>query len=80
MPDGLNCRGEADSIGAMSKPEAVLEKYYPGALPILEANGHKLQTEDLWPVTSIRKARLILGWEPQYTFETWLTGHGWKGK
>jgi len=30
------------------------------------------------PVTSIRKAKLVLGWEPRYTFATWLTEYGWK--
>jgi nucleoside-diphosphate-sugar epimerase len=69
-----------DIVAAQSDPGAVLEKYWPGAVEVLKANGFKLSGEHFWPATSIRKARLILGWEPEYTFEVWLTEHGWKRK
>jgi nucleoside-diphosphate-sugar epimerase len=69
-----------DIIAAKTNPEAVVERYFPGAFAVLKANGYKLIWDDFWPVTSIRKAKLILGWEPQYTFETWLGERGWKRK
>jgi nucleoside-diphosphate-sugar epimerase len=70
----------ADILAAVNDPEGVVEKYFPGAVEVLRASGYTPTFDDLWPVTSIRKAKLILGWEPRYTFETWLTEHGWKGK
>jgi nucleoside-diphosphate-sugar epimerase len=69
-----------DIIAAKTNPDAVVEKYFPGAVEVLKANGYKLTWDEFWPVTSIRKAKLILGWEPQYTFETWLGERGWKRK
>jgi UDP-glucose 4-epimerase len=69
-----------DIIAAKTNPEAVVEKYFPSAVEVLKANGYKLTWDEFWPVTSIRKAKLILGWEPQYTFETWLGERGWKKK
>jgi UDP-glucose 4-epimerase len=69
-----------DIIAAKTNPEAVVERHFPGAVEVLKANGYKLTWDEFWPVTSIRKAKLILGWEPQYTFETWLGERGWKRK
>lgn len=69
-----------DIIAAMRKPEAVLERYFPGATEVLKAAGFELHSTHFWPATSIRKAQLILGWAPQYTFETCLREHGWRGK
>lgn len=66
-----------DILVAMSTPEVVLEKYYPGAATIAKARGIKVVSDYFWPVTSIRKARLMLGWEPIYTFEKWLMENGW---
>jgi nucleoside-diphosphate-sugar epimerase len=66
-----------DIIDAFSDPVAVLERIFPGAHAILEQQGFKLNPQHFWPATSIRKAKLILGWEPQYTFEKWLELHGW---
>jgi len=62
----------------MTQPEAVLEKYYPGAVPIVKQRGIKITSDSFWPVAGIRKAKMMLGWEPTFTFETWLTEHGWK--
>jgi UDP-glucose 4-epimerase len=69
-----------DILAAMTDPDGVVEKYFPGAAEVLRASGYKLTRDDFWPVTSIRKAKLILGWEPRYTFESWLMEHGWKRK
>ncbi len=68
-----------DILRAMKKPEEVLEKYYPGALEVLVANGQKCKPLFFWPVTRIRKAKVLLDWAPEYTFEDWLVDHGWKG-
>lgn len=67
-----------DIVAAMADPEAVVEKYWPGAVAVLKTSGFQLTPDAFWPVTSIRKAKLILGWEPEYTFEVWLTERGWK--
>jgi hypothetical protein len=46
----------------------------------VKASGHALTPAHFWPITSIRKAKFVLGWEPRYTFETWLAEHGWQGR
>ncbi len=69
---------ETDIVRALASPQEVSEKYFPGSAKVLERAGQKLLPEMFWPVTSIEKARLLLGWEPQYTFETWLMEHGWE--
>jgi nucleoside-diphosphate-sugar epimerase len=68
----------SDILAAATDPERVVEKYFPGAADILRASGYALRFDDFWPVTRIRKAELILGWEPRYTFERWLIEHGWQ--
>jgi|GEM_PF-1359175 len=69
----------ASDIGqALSDPQAVLEKYYPGATEIVQNAGQKVTRHHFWPITSIRKAKLILGWEPEYSFEVWLRENGWQ--
>jgi nucleoside-diphosphate-sugar epimerase len=67
-----------DVLSALENPEAVIESYYPGACEVLRANGQEFNTEYFWPVTRIRKARQILDWEPEFTFEVWLRDHGWR--
>lgn len=69
-----------DIVAAQTDPEGVVEKYFPGAVEVLKAAGHTLRPDQFWPVTSIRKAKLILGWEPELTFEGWLKSLGWKGR
>jgi len=67
-----------DIIDAFADPVAVLDRIFPGAHAIVEKQGFKLAPQHFWPATSIRKAKLILGWQPQYTFEQWLEMHGWE--
>ena len=43
----------------------------------IDQQGISLTHEHFWPVFSIRKAKLELGWEPQDTFEKWLRETGW---
>jgi len=69
-----------DIVAAMKDPATVLEKHYPGAMEVLKARGIGLKSDDFWPVTSIRKAHLMLGWEPEYTFDVWLKENGWNPK
>lgn len=67
-----------DIVQALSKPTEVLEKYFPGAMEVLDTRKAKLSSSAFWPVTSIRRARLGLGWEPSYAFEQWLLDNGWR--
>jgi len=66
-----------DIVEAMTNPAAVIERYYPGASAVLAAKGLVPTFESFWPVTSIRKARAILGWRPEFTFADWLRQQGW---
>lgn len=80
--------GAADIAKALSDPQAVLEHYYPGATKILEdqskgkskgqGESQAIESKYYWPVTSIRKAKLMLGWQPQWSFEHWLHERGWQ--
>lgn len=84
-----NLKGEVFNIGpktpitgvdigaALHDPAAVLDRYFPGATAFLQERGNAISSANFWPITSIRKAQLILGWEPQYCFETWLREQGW---
>ncbi len=67
-----------DIIDALADPHRVLERHFAGASAILEAHDLSLRSHHFWPVASIRKAKLILGWQPQDTFEKWLTERGWQ--
>lgn len=67
-----------DIVKAQTDPEAVLEKYWPGALKVLSEQNLKLSPNYFWPVVNIDHARRVLGWQPQQTFEKWLCEHGWE--
>lgn len=67
-----------DIAHALAEPAAVLEHYYPGATSILEAAGQPIESKYYWPVTSIRKAQMVLGWTPKWTFTSWLLSQGWQ--
>ncbi len=69
-----------DVIDALTDPHAVLERQFPGASEILAKHGSPLRSDHFWPVTSIRKARLILGYQPRDTFARWLREKGWPGR
>lgn len=87
-----NLRGEVFTIGpktpltskdilaGVKDPDGVVERYFPGATETLRASGCQLSCDHLWPVTSIRKAGMMLGWAPRYTFESWLVEHGWESR
>jgi nucleoside-diphosphate-sugar epimerase len=67
-----------DIVVAMNDPYAVVEKYWPGASEVLRAQDAKLTSEDFWPVTRIEKAKHLLGWQPEFTFEKYLESLGWR--
>lgn len=69
-----------DIVKALTDPAAVLEHYYPGATQVLLNAGQTLDSKYFWPVTSIRKANVMLGWAPQWTLGHWLVSQGWQGK
>jgi UDP-glucose 4-epimerase len=68
----------SDIPQALADPALVLEKYFPGCFAVLERLKIQLSSGDLFPATRIDKARRLLGWEPQWTFSTWLSSVGWK--
>jgi nucleoside-diphosphate-sugar epimerase len=67
----------ADIAEAVVDPERALERHYPGAGSVLRRLGIPLTSENFWPVTRTRRAKLLLGWEPLVTFEQWLRENGW---
>lgn len=68
----------SDILHAAQDPAAVLENHFPGSVAVMERAGFPLSPEMFWPVTSVEKARRLLGWEPRYTFASWLADHGWQ--
>lgn len=69
---------QSDIVQAMDDPVAVAQKYWPGAVDVLERNGIVLVREQFWPVTRIDRAKRVLGWKPEVTFETFLRSLGWQ--
>jgi nucleoside-diphosphate-sugar epimerase len=67
-----------DIVKAQTDPEAVLEKYWPGAQKVLLEKHLKAAPHDFWPPLNIDHARRVLSWEPESTFEGWLRAQGWK--
>lgn len=69
---------QRDVNEALSNPNAVLERLWPGCLPLLEKHGLLAKPSHFWPVTRIDRAKRTLGWQPQHTFEAFLLSLGWK--
>lgn len=67
-----------DIVQAANDPFGVVEKHWPGSAELLRAKGDSLPYEEFWPVTRIDKAKQVLGWRPEYTFEKYLKSLGWK--
>ena len=67
----LNQLTSQDVVKGLTDPEAVLEKHYPGSVELLKKADVPIRPA-LWPVTRIDRARQILGWVPQYTFNDYL--------
>lgn len=63
---------QQDVNNALEDPWPVLEKYWPGCRKVLETPGKKPKYMHFWPVAPITKAKRMLGWQPQVTFETVL--------
>ncbi|MCZ7643811.1 MAG: NAD(P)-dependent oxidoreductase [Planctomycetota bacterium] len=73
----LTCQDIEAAVGG--DPYAVVEKHWPGSAEFLRARGIELPAQCFWPVTRIDKARRVLGWRPEVTFESWLREQGWNG-
>jgi UDP-glucose 4-epimerase len=56
-----------DIVRGLRDPEGVLEKYWPGSVPLLKAAGYSIPPI-LWPVADIIKAKQVLGWRPSWGF------------
>ncbi len=59
---------------------AILERHWPGCGAALRARGLEPKPQFFWPVTRIDKAKLMLGWQPEATFEKFLGSLGWLRK
>jgi len=68
-----------DIVQAASDPYGVVDRYWPGASQVLKTKGVSLEHRHFWPVTRIDRAKRILGWRPEATFETYLESLGWRG-
>jgi nucleoside-diphosphate-sugar epimerase len=66
-----------DIVAAQSAPQQVIEKYWPGAMKVLLDQNLSPQPGNFWPPLNIDRARRVLGWRPEHTFENWLRGQGW---
>ena len=62
----------ADVLESFTDYDGVVEKHFPGATKLLEEAGRHYGRAALWPVAKIDRARALLGWEPQWTFQTLL--------
>jgi len=67
----LNRLTQQDVVQGLTDPEVVLEKHYPGSVELLKKASIPIRPV-LWPVTRIDKARQILEWTPQFTFDDYL--------
>jgi nucleoside-diphosphate-sugar epimerase len=69
---------QSDILEGIQNPSVPLEKHYPGATAILEREGLPIEPAQYYSVCSIRRAKLLLGWTPHFTFESWLRLKGWQ--
>jgi len=67
----LNRLTPQDVVQSLTDPEGILEKHYPGSVELLQKANVPIRPV-LWPVTRIHRARQVLGWIPQYTFDDYL--------
>jgi UDP-glucose 4-epimerase len=56
----------------------VLERHWPGCRSVLNDRIGSPTRDHFWPVLPIDKARLILSWKPEHSFESLLKQLGWK--
>jgi nucleoside-diphosphate-sugar epimerase len=62
---------ETDWPELESAPDAVIERYYPGALELLAEHG--LAVPKVHTLYDIHKAVTVLGYDPEYNFDQFLT-------
>ena len=72
-------RGEALAAACQRNMWTVLERHWPGCGEVLHARGLEPRAEFFWRVARIDKAKLMLGWQPEATFEKFLRHLGWRG-
>ena len=70
---------QRDVNDAHDDPWAVLERHWPGCRPVLEQHGQEPRFDHFWPVARIDKAKLMLDWQPESRFDTYLRHLGWTG-
>ena len=68
----------ADIVQAASDPDAVIDRYWPGAWNALLAADVTLTHNYFWPVTRIERSRAVLGWRPKVAFTDYLISIGWQ--
>jgi nucleoside-diphosphate-sugar epimerase len=61
-----------DIVASRKDYDAVIEKHFPGATELIEKAESRHRKAELWPVATIDRARALLGWEPEWTFATFL--------
>jgi UDP-glucose 4-epimerase len=61
-----------DMLAAQNAPQDVIEKYWPGAMKVLLDQNLSPQPNHFWPAVSIDRARCVLGWQPERTFDAVL--------
>lgn len=69
---------QADVNEGTISPETVVERHYPGAVEVLKNEGLAVASSNFYSVCSIRRAKVLMDWEPNFTFEDWLKLKGWK--
>lgn len=69
---------QRDTNDAQTDPSAVLERYWPGSTEVLRRREIPLRPDLFWPVTRIDRAKRVLDWRPQDTFECFLCELGWR--
>ena len=60
-----------DVVAGLSDPHAVIEKHFPGAVELLGKNKFGIR-KNLFPVLESSRTKQLLGWSPQYNFQTFL--------
>ena len=63
----------ADGQQLRTEPEAIVEKYWPGVPAWFEQR--ELSVRPVPVIYDLSRAREVLGWQPQYSFDTWWKEH-----
>jgi nucleoside-diphosphate-sugar epimerase len=69
---------QRDTNEAMTDPAKPIERHWPGAMAILQKHALAPTLANFWPITRIERAKRVLDWQPQDTFEKFLDHLGWR--